>query len=501
MSDQPGPRSRGGRFLFPLITLALVLLLFAVLEGALSFFDVADPESKTDPLVAFTEIRPLFILNEAEGRYETAPSRKIYFNFDTFAVQKPSNGFRIFCLGGSTVAGRPYAIATSFTKWLEIGLGAADPSREWKVVNCGGVSYASYRLLPILEEVLQYDPDFVILYTGQNEFLEDRTYDAIKHLPAYISKPLDIVSQFRTFTLLRSFFELSDKSKDPKNTLPTEVKAWLDYKDGLAQFKKDPVWRQGVVHHFDQNLHRMIHLSRESAVPILIVNPGCNLRDCPPFKSLPKEGLTAEEIGRFQSLIEEARESYHSDPNRSVALLLEATEIDDQNAAGFYELAKGYDAVGRIEEAFEAYDRAKELDICPLRILDSMNRSILDLASDESVPMVDAKTLLIGESEDGIPGNDVYIDHVHPTIGSHEKIANAIADKLIDVLGISPPDGWNEARDELFREHLASLDKVYFAKGLDRLKRLQSWAAGESDETPPISAPSANQVRERTASE
>ena len=47
--------------------------------------------------------------------------------------------------------------------------------RPWQVVNCGGVSYASYRLTPILEEVLTYQPDLMIVCTGHNEFLEARS--------------------------------------------------------------------------------------------------------------------------------------------------------------------------------------------------------------------------------------------------------------------------------------------------------------------------------------
>ena len=85
-----------------------------------------------------------------------------------------------YCLGGSTVQGRPYAIETSFTTWLELNLRTADPRYQWEVVNCGGVSYASYRLVPILRELLAYEPDLFIICTGHNEFLEDRTYASVK---------------------------------------------------------------------------------------------------------------------------------------------------------------------------------------------------------------------------------------------------------------------------------------------------------------------------------
>ncbi len=484
MSIQAKPGSRRWRILFPLISVLLGTALFVLLEVCLSLVDIADPDSLHDPLIGFTEIRPLFVLNQENGQYEISPSRRVYFNFDSFSAEKPLGEYRIFCLGGSTVAGRPYGIETSFTEWLKIGLDSADPERLWEVVNCGGVSYASYRLLPILKEVLAFEPDLLILYMGHNEFLEDRTFHPIKNLPRAVSIPLDWTSQLRTFTLLRKAFpsvKLSERPGRTTGALPSEVQARLDYKNGLDKYHDDPIWRAHVIEEFRHNLRRMIQLAKEADVPILLINPGCNLRDCPPFKSQGNGNLTEVDVARFQSLCRQARESYGSNPNRSVALLLEATELDNRNASAFYELGKSFDAVGRIDEAFESYRTAKELDICPLRILDSMSLEILDLAEDDSVPLVNAKSLLAEESRDGIPGNGVYIDHVHPTIGGHQLIAEALLERMWDQKIVVPMDGWREVGAKKRRKHLDSLDDLYFAKGLDRLEMLRSWAAGQSE--------------------
>ena len=71
--------------------------------------------------------------------------------------------FRIFGLGGSTVHGRPYENDTSFLKWMELELSGRDSTRDYETVNCGGLSYASYRLTTLLSEVLQYDPDLIVI--------------------------------------------------------------------------------------------------------------------------------------------------------------------------------------------------------------------------------------------------------------------------------------------------------------------------------------------------
>ena len=116
--------------------------------------------------------------------YRTAHAREPFFLPQEFPADKPRNGLRVFCFGGSTVYGHPYKGETAFPKWLELELAATNPTRSCQVINCGGVSYASYRLAPLVKEVLHYQPDLVILATGHNEFLEDRSYQALKSRPA-----------------------------------------------------------------------------------------------------------------------------------------------------------------------------------------------------------------------------------------------------------------------------------------------------------------------------
>ena len=57
-------------------------------------------------------------------------------------MKKESGVTRIICLGGSTTYGRPYNDKTSFCGWLREFLPAVDPSRQWEVINAGGISYA-----------------------------------------------------------------------------------------------------------------------------------------------------------------------------------------------------------------------------------------------------------------------------------------------------------------------------------------------------------------------
>jgi hypothetical protein len=193
--------------LFRAAAALLGLLPFVLVELALRAFGVGHPSWHDDPFVGFSAVRPLFELNETRDRYEIARSKRVHFYPESFAVQKPPREFRIFCIGDSTVQGNPWTTETSFTTWLEISLNAAAPSREWNVINCGGVSYASYRMVPILEEVLRYQPDLVLVHCSHNEFLEDRTYGDLKQTPRWLWRLHEQTSRLRIYNELRSVLQ------------------------------------------------------------------------------------------------------------------------------------------------------------------------------------------------------------------------------------------------------------------------------------------------------
>ena len=190
--------------LFRVLAIGIGLAPLAACEAILRALDLGRPCAGDDPFVGFSSTRPLFELSQDGTRYEISRAHEKFFRRDGFAAVKPPDEFRIFCLGGSTVQGRPFSIETSFTTWLELSLRAAEPGRRWRVVNCGGVSYATYREASIVEEVLRHQPDLFILCTGHNEFLEDRSYAHLKRAPAIVPRAVEQAPRLRTFGLVAS---------------------------------------------------------------------------------------------------------------------------------------------------------------------------------------------------------------------------------------------------------------------------------------------------------
>jgi lysophospholipase L1-like esterase len=176
-----------------------------------------------------------------------------------------------------------------------------------------------------------------------------------------------------------------------------------------------------------------------------------------------------------------AGDALPADPRRAADLLQQALAIDDQFAEAWYLLGRVCDTLAAPDRAREAYLRAKDLDICPLRILEPMNQAVLDAARHTGTPLVDVRKLFEAESRDRIPGGYFMLDHVHPSIAGHRRIADALLDELARQRIVSPREGWQADRDRKAREHLASLSDLYFARGRDRLESLRRWTQGRVD--------------------
>jgi len=470
---------RRRRRLFRGLALALGVGVVVLAEGVCRLFGWGVGEGFVD--AGFDPASSLFVTNSSQDRLVIRESRLKFFAPESFPVVKASNAFRVFCLGGSTVQGRPYSIDTAFSSWLELSLKAGDGSKEWEVINCGGVSYASYRLTPILRECLRYEPDLIILCTGHNEFLEERTYEPQRTAPKVLVRAHQRLIRFRTYNLLRrGLLGWTGKGGGGPGLTPfKDVDALLDYRNGLEAYHRDDAWREEVIARFESNVRGMVALAREAQVPLILIRPPSNLRDAAPFKSEHKDGMGQAELARFREVMEKARGLYGKDLPGAVESLREALALDDQYAQVYFELGETHEALGKRELAREAFLRARELDICPLRILRPMEEILARLAQETGTPLLDAHALIEEQSEGTLVGSDWLVDHVHPSIRGHQLIAQGLVRVMVEGGWVSASQGWEVVRDELYRRHFDTLDALYYAKGQQRLDNLRAWTRGE----------------------
>ena len=418
----------------------------------------------------------------------TAPNKLGWFNQQRFPRKKSPGTYRIFSLGGSTTYGRPYDDSASFSGWLREFLNEADPSRNWEVINAGGVSYASYRVAKLMEELLSYEPDLFIIYSGHNEFLERRTYPDLIEAPAALREIGGWLSRTRIYAAgsrMMSGLEETSMEALGATVLPSEVDTILARSAGPQDYHRDDRFREQVIAHHRFNLNRMLEMARSAGTEVFLITPASNLKDCSPFKSEFSKTLTDDQRQQFKVLFETGLEAAKS-PQAEEALSAfdKAASIDERYAEVHYQRGLVLMKLRRWPRAAAAFRRALQEDVCPLRILPSMRRTIAELAKQHDVPLIDFAGIIEKRSEQGIPGSDYFLDHVHLTIEGYRLLALELMARLEHENIFLPSKDWNEASLQRVAGRVESgLDTRAHGIAARNLARVFAWAGKDEEAT------------------
>ena len=444
--SNPLPKSSQGTTLWQavLLSVAAPIIFFLLLEGCLALFGLKPALQNEDPFVGFASNVPLFV--PAKGFEDrqimtTAPSRVTYFNKQEFTRIKSPGTYRIFSVGGSTTYGRPYEDSTSFSGWLRELLPTVDTGKKWEVINAGGISYASYRVAHLMEELINYQPDLFIIYTGHNEFLEERTYKQIREIPSVVKRVASLLARTRTWSAMNTSLQemgISPRSSEEKpSRLAGEVNAVLDQSIGLESYTRDDLLKKNILEHFRLSLQRMVEMARSVNAQVIFVTPASNLKDSSPFKSEHSSGLSSKDQQQVKELLTGAtREFQQKNLHAALQLVESAARLDPDHAGLEYLRGKLLLNLKRFDEAEAAFLLARDEDVCPLRALSPMQQIVIEVAEEQRVDVVDyvdlLKRLMLQMQGHDIPGKEFFLDHVHPTIEGHKILAVALINKMIE---------------------------------------------------------------------
>ncbi|MDC0935920.1 tetratricopeptide repeat protein [Pirellulales bacterium] len=475
------PLSRRKKACYAAIT---VVAFFGLLELALFVAGVRPVLYDEDPYLGFSSQIPLLVeqtTGDGSVVMATAPNKLHVFNAQSFPRDKGAGVTRVFCVGGSTTYGRPYGDETSFCGWLRAFLPAADPSREWEVFNAGGVSYASYRVALVMEELINYSPDLFVIYTGHNEFLERRTYGNLLAQPQMVRGAGAFLSRSRTYSVMKKLVHPTgrapDRSAEGATLLAGEVKTRLDETVGPSDYTRDEALKVNVVKHFRFNLNRMIDIARSAGAEVVLVVPASNLRDCTPFRNQHRDGLSRAKLERWKSLYDGAGRSYLAGQmTTALEELDQAADIDDRYAQLHYLRGHVLYKQGDYPAAKAAFERAIEEDVCPLRAIRPLLQCVEEIAAARVVPVVDFPALVDSRSPHGIPAENLFLDHVHPTIEGNRQLALAIIEKLIDEETVAAATWNDEAIENVTDAVTSGIDLQAHAIALLYLSKVLGWA-------------------------
>ena len=491
-SDTSNLRSRKRtvwkNLLFALLT---TLLFFTAFEGGLAVIGVGARTDVPEAALGFTSYLPLFVENSAtDGTVvlATAKNKLDWFNAQQFPKQKPPDTYRIFCVGGSTTYGRPYDDTTSFPGWLRELLKTTDSSRPCEIINVGGISYASYRVAALMEELADYEPDVFVVYSGHNEFLEERTYGEIKRRPAAQLWLTAALSRTRTWSLLDRILRAGKKNISKEQQLgsrfelPAEVDAVLDHTVGPTQYQRDDKLRQQILADYEFNLERMVAIARRAGADILFVTPASNLKDCSPLKSQHANGLDQQQLQRWNQLDEHGRLAV-ADERWAGAFqaFQQAATIDARFASVHFHVGQANFAEKKYEEAQAAFVRALDEDVCPLRAVPKIAATVARIADRFDVPLVNFPALIEADCRrkygHHIPGSEYFLDHVHPTIDTNRMLGVAIVNRLAELKWL---DRATAVTDEEIAQVTSTIegriDKKAHAVALRNLSKVLNWA-------------------------
>ncbi len=398
-------KSARKNIIFKLITGLIPVLILLVAEGSLR-------------LIGYGDNFDLFIKNPTEG-YENylmvnPEIGKKYFQKveytapanDIFLADKPGNTFRIFVMGSSTVYGFPYERNLMFSRILHQQLEEAYPNKKIEVVNTSITAINSFTLLDFAGQIVKCKPDAILIYAGHNEFYgafgigSNETMSRNRDLTRLHIALLD----FRIYQLIRNGIsgvsqKIAINKKDAVHG--TLMKRMVADKDILLNSEEYTVAMDG----YRQNMGEILQLFRDKNIPVFLSEVVSNCKDLEPFNSVSAEGLEA--------------------------------------AMDVYKEAQSAESSGEFEKAWELYCKAKDLDCIRFRASEEVNQIIHELAKKHHAKTVSMVSWFRKNSQNGLIGNSLMTEHVHPNIDGNFLMASAfyteiLQSELIDKINHDP---------------------------------------------------------------
>lgn len=335
---------------------------------------------------------------------------------DYYEVPKSIGTYRIFCLGGSTAAGYPYWYNASFSSFLRQRLQRIFPEKKFEIINLGMTAINSFIVLDMAKEIVNYEPDLIIVYDGHNEF----------YGPFGVSSQSTIIGSrwmnllylqllhSKTFLLLRDcyngiskIFRKDSEIKNKEITLELLAKGqYIPYGSDLYEKVKQT---------FTANLNELQSLCNKNNIPLILSTQVSNLRDQIPFVSNERTDLSKELKSQLRGHFI-AGDSAGVNGKLDIALkeLQAVVAIDSQYASAHYGIARCFEIKNSFKQAKEEYIKAKDFDQLRFRASSDFNHLILSMNGKPGVHVVDMEKLFSANSPDSIIGNKLILEHLHP---------------------------------------------------------------------------------------
>jgi tetratricopeptide (TPR) repeat protein len=384
-------------------------------------------QSKTEDGSLFTE-NPRFGWSFFPPRLARAPDPI------RLSKAKPPGTCRIFVFGESAALGDPEP-AYSFSRLLRELIEARCPDTKFEVINLGMTAISSHVIAQIAHDSVPFQADFWIIYMGNNEVIGPFGAGSVfgaKALPLPLIHAGLAARRPRLGQLINA---LVQRWSAP----PTQTQEWEGMKMMLQeQIRSSDPALQRVYNHFASNLQSILAAAARSGAKPIVCSVSSNLKDCAPFASLHRPGLSEprkrEWEGAYESAIGlESRQEF----DLALAQYRRAVEIDDTYAELAFRVARCHLALREAAPARAWYARARDLDALRFRADTPINNLIRDVCAKRAavgVQFFDSDAVLTNACQFGIPGAECFWDHVHLNFAGNYLMARGLAEQVSALL-------------------------------------------------------------------
>jgi tetratricopeptide (TPR) repeat protein len=328
-------------------------------------------------------------------------------------AKKDPGVFRIFLFGESAALGDPRP-SYGAGRYLQVLLRERFPNARFEVV-CGAVTAInSHAVLPIARECAHRQGDLWIIYMGNNEMVGPfgaTTGFGAQSPPLWHVRLSLAIQKTRLGQLLLG---LGARLAGAGNHGPSRSGAQMFMENRIAPL--DPR-KETVYHSFQKNLDEILEAGGRAGVPIILSTVAVNLKDSAPFASLLKTGLAPlDRQTHFNLCAQAAQAQAVGDFSAAAARLEQAAAIDPHWAELQYRWGECLLTPHSAPEARLHFEQARDDDALPFRADSRLNAIIAQAARQHAGPRLafcDAASLFATNSSAGVPGREVFYEHVH----------------------------------------------------------------------------------------
>jgi tetratricopeptide (TPR) repeat protein len=492
-------RGRSRLRLFKWISILLPFLALILIEMGLRVFHYGHD---LHLFITYPADKDYLVLNPAASkRYFTNQANATTGNSEPFKKEKDPATMRIFVLGESTTIGYPYFHNGSFHRWLQYRLMHDYPDRNFEVINISLTAVNSYTVLGFAREVVNYQPDAILIYTGHNEYYGALGVGSTDRLGGNrrIVDLLLSLRQLRTVQWMTNTYEqLAGVFRSPGANSP---KTRMEVMVGDEQIPYGSKLYQRGIDQFRDNMGETLDLLDRQHIPVFISNLVSNEKDLFPFISLTTDSVKG---AAFKKSYTQAKGAFDvQDWAGAYRFFREAEGIDSMHALCNYYLGRLTLRQGDPGQAKAWFSRAEELDALRFRAPSPMNNIIPKLAAQyKNIHFVDARSAFEARSEYGIIGNELLLEHVHPNLYGYALMSDAFyrAMKAAGTFAVAPV---MEEKESMSLEHLLrsmpvmEMDSLVGAYKISRLK--QSWPFNQAAAALSPALPAGDSLQQRLA--